>query len=382
MDNIYLDYAATTPLNREVFKKMEPYLFEEFGNPSSSHFFGQKAETAVEDSRRKMAEILDADEEEVLFTGSGSEGDNLALRGAAFSRRHATNANKILISPVEHSAVSETVMQLHDEFGFDVELLRVDKYGITDLEYLRDIIDEKAAIVSTVYANNEIGSINPIHEIARLCHEKGVPLHTDGVQACAHLDVNFHAEEIDLLALAAHKFYGPKGVGALIHRKQVGLLAQITGGKQEHKLRAGTHNVPGIVGMAAALEKKTHNLTQNNLHMGTLRDKVIQTVLSTIPDSHLTGHPVNRLPNHASFVFDGINGNELVIALDMAGFACSSGSACKVGDPKPSKILLGTGLSPELALGSLRVTLGNQTTEDQIDRFLDILPGLVKELRN
>jgi cysteine desulfurase len=381
MDNIYLDYAATTPLDRDVFTKMEPYLFADFGNPSSSHFFGQKAETAVERSRSKLAELLDADADEVLFTGSGSEGDNLALRGAAFSRKKSINANRILISPVEHSAVSETAYQLRDEFGFDVETLRVDNFGIIDLEHLLDILDEKVSVVSTVYANNEIGSINPIHEIAKICHLKGVPLHTDGVQACAHLDVAFHEEEIDLLALAAHKFYGPKGVGALIHRKELNLLPQITGGKQEHKLRAGTHNVPGIVGIAAALENKTKVLDIINANMIALRDKVIKAVLSTIPDSHLTGHPEKRLPNHASFVFDGINGNELVIALDMAGFACSSGSACKVGDPKPSKILLGTGLPPELALGSLRVTLGNQTTEDQINRFLDTLPGLVKRLR-
>lgn len=381
MDHIYLDYAATTPLDKDVFKKMEPYLFEDFGNPSSSHFFGQKAETAVDDSRRKMAELLDASEEEILFTGSGSEGDNLAIKGTAFERRKATKANKILISPVEHSAVSETVLQLQDEFGFEIQILRVDKFGIIDLEFLREVIDENVSIVSTVYANNEIGSINPIPEIAVICHEKGVPLHTDGVQACAHLDVRFHLEGIDLLALAAHKFYGPKGVGALIHRKGIEMLPQITGGKQEHKLRAGTHNVPGIVGMAAALEKKTQELVQKNEMVIEKRDRIIHNICSTITDSYLTGHPLKRLPNHASFVFKGISGNDLVVALDMAGFACSSGSACKVGDPKPSKILLGMGLSPELALGSLRITLGNQTTDEQIDRLLDVLPGLVKKLR-
>jgi cysteine desulfurase len=381
MDQIYLDYAATTPLDKDVFEKMKPYLFEDFGNPSSSHFFGQKAETAVDCARRTMAELLDASGEEILFTGSGSEGDNLAIKGAAFERRKKTKANKILISPLEHSAVTETAFQLQNEFGFEVTLLRVDKFGIIDLEFLREVIDENVTIVSTVYANNEIGSINPIHEIAVICHEKGIPFHTDGVQACAHLDVRFHMEEIDLLALAAHKFYGPKGVGALIHRKGIEMLPQITGGKQENKLRAGTHNVPGIVGMAAALEKKTHNLVQNNEMIIKKRDRIIHSICSTIQDSYLTGHPLKRLPNHASFVFEGIVGNDLVVALDMAGFACSSGSACKVGDPKPSKILLGMGLSPDLALGSLRITLGNQTTDEHIDRFLDVLPGLVKKLR-
>lgn len=381
MDNIYLDYAATTPLDREVFARMEPYLFDDFGNPSSSHYFGQRAETAVDSARRKIADLLDAEEEEVLFTGSGSEGDNLGIRGTAYMQRKHNNADRILISPVEHSAVTNTALQLQEEFDFKVEYLRVDKFGIVDLDYLRETVNEKTAIVSTVYANNEIGSVNPIHDIATICHEKGVPLHTDGVQACAHLDVCFHKEEIDLLALAAHKFFGPKGVGALIHKKGLDLLPQITGGKQEHKLRAGTHNVPGIVGMAAALEKKCAGLAMNSERLISMRDRIIQTVLSTISGAHLTGHPVNRLPNHASFVFEGIIGNDLVIALDMAGFACSSGSACKVGDPKPSKILIGMGLAPELALGSLRVTLGNQTTDDQIDRFLDVLSVLVKKLR-
>lgn len=381
MDNIYLDYAATTPLDKEVFAIMEPYFFDDFGNPSSSHYFGQKAETAVDNARRKIAKLLDGEEDEVLFTGSGSEGDNLGIRGTAFMRRKLTSADRILISPVEHSAVTNTAQQLQEEFGFIVEYLRVDKFGMIDIDYLQNAVNEKTAVVSTVYGNNEIGSVNPIHEIALICHEKGVPLHTDGVQACAHLDVRFHKEEIDMLALAAHKFYGPKGVWALIHRRGLDLLPQITGGKQEHKLRAGTHNVPGIVGIAAALEKKNDDLAMKSQRLSSMRDRIIQTVLSAIPGAYLTGHPVDRLPNHASFVFEGIVGNDLVIALDMAGFACSSGSACKVGDPKPSKILLGMGLAPELALGSLRVTLGNQTTNEQIDRFLDVLPVLVKKLR-
>lgn len=381
MDNIYLDYAATTPLDRDVFAKMEPLFFNDFGNPSSSHVFGQRAETAVDNARQEIARILDTDVEEVIFTGSGSEGDNLAIRGAALARRKASGANRIFISPVEHSAVSVTAEHLANEFGFEITELRVDNYGLIDLNYLSESLTEKTALVSVVYANNEIGTINPISEIAAICHEKGVLLHSDAVQACAHLDVRVHAQNIDLIAIAAHKFYGPKGVGAMVCRKGIDPIPQVTGGKQENNLRAGTHNVPGIVGMAEALKIKCNGLEARNQKISVMRDRIIQTVLREIPGSYLTGHPDKRLPNHASFALEGINGNDLVIALDMAGFACSSGSACKVGDPKPSKILLALGLKPELALGSLRITLGRPTTDEQVDMFLEVLPGLVRHLR-
>lgn len=381
MDNIYLDYAATTPLDHEVFEKMEPYFFDDFGNPSSSHYFGQRAEAAVENARHTIAQILDASGEEVYFTGSGSEGDNLAVRGAALEMRKKKKANKILISPVEHSAVSNTTYQLKTEFDFEFEELRIDKYGIIDQDFLHDKLKDNVALVSVVYANNEIGSINPLKEIAEICNSRGVLLHSDAVQACAHLYVKFHAERLDLLTLTAHKFYGPKGVGAILCRKGVELMPQITGGKQEKNLRAGTQNVPGIVGMAEALVMKNQEMIERNQRLSVLRDRIIDTILLQIPGSQLTGHPRLRLPNHTSFVFDGISGNDLVIALDMAGFACSSGSACKVGDPKPSKVLLALGLPTKLALGSLRVTLGRNTTSEQVDRFLDTLPRVVARLR-
>jgi cysteine desulfurase len=381
MDNVYLDYAATTPLDRDVFAKMEPYLFENFGNPSSSHFYGQKAEFTVENARNAIAKSLDAVGDKVIFTGSGSEGDNLATRGAAFSGRSSRKANKILISPVEHSAVTNTAYQLQDEFGFEVRELRVDQYGIVDLDHLSRQLDDSVALVSVIYGNNEIGSINPVHEIADLCHQKGILFHTDAVQACAHLDIHFRTDEIDLLTFAAHKFYGPKGVGALICREDVNIQPQITGGKQEHKMRAGTHNVPGIVGMAAALEVKNQALPDRNHRLIALRDQIISNVLNNIAGAHLTGHPQKRLPNHTSFVFEGLSGSDLVIALDMAGFSCSSGSACKVGDPKPSQVLRGLGLPADLALGSLRVTLGRQTTNEDVERFLETLPKIITRLR-
>lgn len=381
MDNVYLDYAATTPLDRDVFAKMEPYFFESFGNPSSSHFFGQKAEFAVENARKLIAQSVDAVSARVIFTGSGSEGDNLSIRGAAFQERASRKANKILISPVEHSAVTNTAYQLQKEFGFEVKELRIDNNGIVDLEFLFNQLDDSVALVSVIFANNEIGSINPVHEIAALCHQKGILFHTDAVQACAHLDIHFHEDNIDLLSFAAHKFYGPKGVGAIVCKEGLKIQPQITGGKQEHKMRAGTHNVPGIVGMAAAIELKEMGLAERNRQLVSLRDQIISSVLNKVSGAQLTGHPQKRLPNHASFVFEGLIGSELVIALDMAGFACSSGSACKVGDPKPSKVLLGLGLPSELALGSLRVTLGRQTTNEEVDRFLITLPKIIARLR-
>lgn len=381
MDRIYLDYAATTPLDPRVLETMLPYFSEDFGNPSSNHYFGQKAEAGVEKARQVVGKYLGVTPDEVFFTSGGSESDNLALRGVAFARRKKFNADTILISPVEHHAVSLTARQLEKEFGFKLLELRVDSYGKVIIEDLQEKISDKVAIVSVVYANNEIGTINAIAEIGKICESKGVPFHSDTVQACAHLNVDAIIEKIGLLSLSGHKFYGPKGVGVLISKKGIDLLPQSTGGKQEHNLRAGTHNVPGIVGLARALEIANLEREKNNAFLVQLRDKLIKGILENISGSQLTGHPTDRLPNHASFVIERINGNDLVILLDMAGFACSSGSACKVGDPKPSDILLAINLPLELAIGSLRVTLGWQTTEKHIDRFLEVLPGIVLKLR-
>lgn len=381
MDRIYLDYAATTPLDAEVLNAMIPVYRENFGNPSSSHFFGQAAEGAVEQARSGIAKLLNAKNFDILFTSGGSESDNLALRGTAMAERRKRGANRILVSAVEHPAILATAKQLRDEFGFEFEILRVDKFGQVILEELEKNLTESVAIVSVIHGNNEIGTVNPIPEIAEICHSKGVLLHTDAVQAAAHLDLDLEQLGADLVSIGAHKFYGPKGVGALIKRKEIKPLPQISGGKQEGGIRAGTHNVPGIVGMTVALRRQTEFRAAEYQNIVQLRDRLIEGVLQSVSGSTLTGHPTKRLANHASFVFEGINGNELLINLDMAGFAVSSGSACKVGNPSPSEVLLALGIDSNLALGSLRVTLGRFSTQEHADRFLEVLPGMVTRLR-
>lgn len=379
--SIYLDYAATTPLDSRVLEAMLPYFSNKFGNPSSVHGYGQQAEAALEAAREKVAHTLNCSPREVLFTSCGSESDNLALRGAAFAERNLRGANHILISPVEHHAVSHTAKQLSDIFGFEVELLSTDSYGVVDPEEVRNRLRPDTAIVSVIYANNEIGTINPISEIAALCREAGVIFHTDAVQGAAYLPVDVQELSVDLMAIGAHKFYGPKGIGVLYVRDGVPLVPVITGGGQEFALRAGTHNIPYIVGLAEAFALVQSEREYRSERLKSLRDRIINGILEDIEDTRLTGHPTQRLPNHASFVFRGIDGNALLMLLDVAGFACSSGSACKTGDPEPSEVLTALGFSPEWALGSLRVTLGNSTTQEDVESFIAALPELVNQSR-
>ncbi len=380
-DRIYLDYAATTPIEKSVLEAMLPYFNEEFGNPSSVHTFGQQAEAALEDARQRIAELMNCRPEEIIFTSGGSESDNLAIRGVALSQKRARGAAHILISPVEHHAVSMTARQLSEWYGFELEFLPVDMHGMVDPADVKKYLRPDTAIVSVIYGNNEIGTINPIAEIGSLCRERGIPFHTDAVQGAAHLDIDVEGLNVDLMSIGAHKFYGPKGVGALYIRKGTSLLPTQTGGSQEFGLRAGTHNVPYIVGMAKALEITIKNREKDQAHLTLLRDQVIENVQTLIPDVQLTGHPRLRLPNHASFIFAGVDGNTLLMMLDANGIACSSGSACKSGDPKPSDVLLALGLSPGRALGSLRVSIGRYTTQAEVDRFLSLLPGLVENCR-
>ncbi len=379
--NFYLDYAATTPVHAEVLNAMLPFFQQDFGNPSSIHTWGQKAEGAVEKSRTQIAHFINAKESEIIFTSCGTESDNLALKGAAIARRNLDGAKKILISPVEHHAVSHTAQQLRDLFGFELEYLAVDSNGIVDIEDLRKKIDSKTAIVSVIYGNNEIGTINPIREIGRLCRERNVIFHTDAVQAAAHLAIDVIDENIDLLSIGAHKFYGPKGVGALYRRNNIPLIPLITGGKQEKSLRAGTHNVPYIVGMAEATRIVNQERDFNTKRNLELRNLLIDGVLSSIKSAKLTGHRTQRLPNHASFVFRKVDGNLLLVLLDRAGYACSSGSACKTGNPEPSEVLQAIGLSSDWALGSLRVTLGLDTNRNQIESFINTLPAVIQQSR-
>ena len=382
MDRIYLDYAATTPVDQQVMDAMLPYFGQKFGNPSSAHFYGQEAEGAIEKARKTISRLFNADNYDVIFTSGGSESDNLALRGGAMAIKKIRDGKQLLISSVEHDAIDKTGQQLKEDYNFEILKLRVAKNGIIDVSIINSLLSEQSALVSVIYANNEIGSINPIKEIAAVCHEKGVMIHTDAVQAAAHLKIDLNELDVDYLSISAHKFYGPKGIGALIMKKDAPLLPEISGGGQEGGYRAGTSNVPLIVGMAKALELNYENLENENYHLEGLRDKLISGVLNSIADCQLTGDHHNRLSNHASFVFEGVSGNELLIAMDMAGFAVSSGSACKVGNPKPSEVLLALGIDPELALGSLRVTLGKYTKEEEIDNFLEALPEIIKRLRN
>ena len=381
MDKVYLDYAATTPVDSRVLEVMLPFFSEVFGNSSSVHTYGQQAEAVLEEARFSVASVLNCEPNEVVFTSCGSESDNLALRGTAFARRGLINADHLLISPVEHHAVSKTAQQLARLHGFEVEYLPVDEAGIVDPAAVAERLKPTTALVSVIYANNEIGTINPIAEIGKICHEHDVPLHTDAVQAAAYLPVDVQELNVDLLALGAHKFYGPKGVGALYVRKGTPIVPILTGGGQESGLRAGTHNIPYIAGLAEAFRLAQSERRQRIAAMQPLRDRIIGRVLEEIPNARLTGEINHRLPNHASFVFQGVDGNALLMLLDVEGFACSSGSACKTGDPEPSDVLTALGLAREWALGSLRVTLGTATTPAEVEAFLDVLPTVVERAR-
>lgn len=377
---IYLDYAATTPVDERVLARMIPYFRELFGNPSSIHRFGQKAEAAVDEAREKVASVLGCQPDEIIFTSGGSEADNLALRGAMMARKESTKW--ILTAMTEHPAVSKTATQLEKEYDFLLEWLDVNEYGAVTVESLAKAVCNHTTLASVMYANNEIGTINPIANLAEVARANNILLHTDAVQAAAYLDVNVAKLGVDLMSLGGHKFYGPKGVGALYVRKGTKLVPHLTGGSQEFSLRAGTHNVPYIVGFAEALHLAAEEREARTAHVKPMRDHIIGTVLETISDARLTGHPEQRLPNHASFVFKDVDGNLLLQLLDVAGFACSSGSACKTGNPEPSEVVTALGYSRDWALGSLRITLGAGSTPEHIDSFLKALPSLIEKSRS
>ena len=377
----YLDYAATTPVDQRVVQAMLPFFDETFGNPSSVHNYGQKAEDARDSARERIAKQLNCKPKELIFTSCGSESDNLAIRGAALAMREKTGSNKILTTHIEHHAVSKTAIQLEKYYGFQVDWLETDEYGIINPDTIRKAIQSDTALVSIMWANNEIGSINPISDIGAICREQGIPFHTDAVQAAAHLPTDVNLLNVDLLSIGAHKFYGPKGIGALFVREGITLIPQITGGSQEFGTRAGTENIPYMVGMAEAfrITQTEHNHRTNNLIP--LRDHLIGTILEEIPNTKLTGHPSSRLPNHISFAFKDTDANLLLMLLDSEGFACSSGSACKTGDPRPSEVLTSLGYSSDWALGGLRITLGKDTQVGDVNDFLKILPNLVNRIR-
>jgi cysteine desulfurase len=378
---VYLDHSASTPTDERVVQAMMPYFGEIYGNPSSLHDFGRKAEQAIEDARETIAGILNCKPSEIVFTSGGSESDNLALRGAGWAARRQGQGQHLITTPVEHSAVGQTANQMAEVMGFDKTILPVDHDGLVDVEDFAGACQEGTIVASIIYANNEVGTISPLPKLAELARERGVLFHTDAVQAAGQLTIDVQALGVDMMSISAHKFYGPKGVGALYVRDGVELVPSQSGGSHEGGRRAGTHNTPFIVGMARALELAREEMSERVAHYLERRDQLIDVVLARIPGAKLTGHPVQRLPSHASFVFDGVDGNMLLMHLDMKGVAASGASACKTGNPEPSSVLLAMGYQPEQAIGSLRLTVGQQTTAEDIDYAVDALVDSVEKVR-
>ena len=376
---VYADNAATTKMSQTAIHAMLPYMDRIYGNPSSLHSVGQEAAEALQSARETIARCLNASPSEITFTSGGSEADNQALLSAAWLGLRKGKKH-IISTAFEHHAILHTLKKLEKE-GFEVELLDVGPLGNITARQVADAIREDTCLVTTMYANNEIGSVLPVAEIGAVCKERGVFFHTDAVQAAGHLPIDVKAQHIDMLSLSAHKFHGPKGVGVLYARRGVPLSSLIEGGAQERGKRAGTENIPGIMGMAAALREACDHMEANAAHVTRLRDRLIQG-LSQIPHSALNGDPVNRLPGNVSFYFEGIEGESLLLLLDSKGICASSGSACTSGSLDPSHVLLAIGRSHEVAHGSLRLSLSEWNTDEEIDHILAEVPWVVEYLRN
>ena len=376
---IYLDNAATTKMSRTAVNAMLPYLEQVYGNPSSLHSVGQQANDALTDARERIAQILNCEAREITFTSGGSEADNQALISAARLGEKRGRMH-IISTAFEHHAVLHTLKRLEQE-GFEVTLLNIPENGLIRPEQVAEAIRPDTCLVSVMFANNEIGTVQPIEEIGRLCREQGVLFHTDAVQAAGHLHIDVKAQNIDLLSLSAHKFHGPKGIGVLYARKGIRLSNLIEGGAQERGKRAGTENVPAVMGMAAALEEACRTMDASAAHMSSLRDRLIRG-LSKIPHSILNGDPVQRLPNNVHFCFEGIEGESLLLLLDDKGISASSGSACTSGSLDPSHVLLAIGRPHEIAHGSLRLSLSEEVTEEEIDYTIDSVTEVVAYLRS
>lgn len=376
---VYLDHSATTPLAAEVYEAMKPFLQERFGNPNSLHSWGREARKAVDESRASIARLINAEPREVIITGGGSEADNLAIKGTAFALQG--RGRHIITSAIEHHAVIDTCKWLEKQ-GFELTVLPVDETGMVSIADLDAAIREETILVTIMYANNEVGTIQPVREIVRTARAKGVRVHLDGVQAVGHIPVDVKDLDVDLMTLSAHKMYGPKGVGALYVKRGVKLDPLVHGGGQEFGLRSGTENTAGIVGFGAAAELANRRLEEGAVEEESrLKDLLINGITEKIPNAHITGHPVERLPFHASVCFDYIEGESMLLRLDAAGIGASSGSACTSGSLEPSHVLLAMGIPHELAHGSLRLTLGKDTTEEDILYVLEILPKVVSDLR-
>lgn len=378
MRKIYFDHSATTPVDGEVANLMMEYMVEKYGNPSSVHSFGRETRKAVEEAREKVADLLGATAREIFFTSGGTEADNWALKGVAFANRK--KGNHIITTAIEHHAILHTCEFLEKQ-GFEVTYLPVDEHAMVRLEDVQRAITDKTIVISVMFANNEVGTIQPIKEIGQLAREKGIYFHTDAVQAVGNYPIDVTEYNIDLLTLSGHKFHGPKGIGALYVRKGVRIESFQQGGSQERNLRAGTENVPGIVGLGKACEIAKRDMPKKIAHLTAMRDKLIKGITEKVSDIKLNGHPTMRMPGNVNFSFLYVEGESLLLNLDLKGIAASSGSACTSGSLDPSHVLLAMGLKHEVAHGSLRITLGQGNTGEDIDYCLEVLPQIVERLR-
>jgi len=375
---IYLDHAATTPAHPEVTEAMSPYYSEVFGNPSSIHSFGQEARTAVEEAREKVAALINAKKDEIVFTSGGTESDNFAIKGACLANK--AKRNRILTTPIEHHAVLGPC-EFMKTLGFEISYLPVDGYGMVDPADVKKDLNDKTALVSIMHSNNEIGTIQPIEEIGKITREAGVYLHTDAVQSAGAVPLDVDKMNVDLLSVSAHKLYGPKGAGCLYIRKGTKMVPFMHGGGQEKNRRGSTENVPGIVGFGKAAELAVKELDQRRAHLIPLRDRLIKGLSEKIGNALLNGHPSKRLPNNVSMCFEFVEGESMLLNLDMEGIAASTGSACSSATLEPSHVLLAIGRPHAIAHGSIRFTLGRMTTDGDIDKILDVFPKIVSKLR-
>ena len=374
-----MDHAATTATDVKVFEEMKPYFALKYGNPNSIHSFGQETRDAVEEARGKVAHLIGANPAEIVFTAGGTEADNYAIKGIAWANQN--KGNHIITSKIEHHAVLHSCRFLEKQ-GFKVTYLTVDKYGLVDPEEVKKAITDKTILVTIMHANNEIGTIEPIKEIAKIVKEARIYFHTDSVQTVGHIPIDVNDLGVDMLSMSGHKFYGPKGVGVVYLKKGTKIVSLIDGGSQEKNKRASTENVPGLVGIGKAAELAEKRLAKGvEDRVVRLRDKLIKRIMDKIGNVRLNGHPTNRLPGNANLCFEFIEGESMLLNLDMLGVAASSGSACTSGSLEASHVLLAIGLPPEIAHGSLRLTLGKDNTEEEIDYVIGILPGIIEKLR-
>jgi cysteine desulfurase len=378
---IYMDHAATTRVDPEVLAAMLPYFSEHYGNPSSIHAQGRNALAALDDAREAVAAVLNANRKEIIFTGGGTEADNLAIKGVALAQQRRGKGQHLITAATEHHAVLHACEYLQ-ACGFELTVLPVDAYGMVRVDDVRAALRPDTVLVSVMYANNEVGTIQPVAEIGALCRERAVPFHCDAVQAAGALPLDVAALNVDLLTLTAHKFYGPKGVGVLYARHGTPLLPQINGGGQERRRRAGTENVPGYVGLATALRLAEERRASYVTHCTALRDRLADGLLAAIPHSTLHGHPQQRLPNNANIAFDYVEAESVLLLLDQHGICASSGSACTSGSLEPSHVLTAMGVPAERANGAVRFSIGKDTTEQEVELVLDVLPAIIQRLRD